>query len=320
MITLLKNKELNKYRTIWNKDIPEYRRIVHGEYSSFRRYKRKIKDNVFANDIRFSIVPKAEVKNILNNEFSSKGRGGDYHDGLPSPTIIGDTLFPLDLERELYKIKWLNDVNIEDFEQSEERGRESMRLGTYIHKILELWLIDERDYYKKDIESLIKIARNDAELKEKLFVHNINIFEYETIAREVLPDFIKNELYRYDCIGSEVFFRNKLFQGTIDMIALNNNNFYIIDFKTTRRTNPNGSRKFSSPSDIGSYKRQLCCYYMALLKNGIIPDYKKNDISFNIVQFHLISNEYKTIKVSLNDIVAYMDDINNVIKWYWENK
>jgi len=309
MILLLENKTLKKYRTIWEEDYDKYINLINSD--SFNKYETKMDSGILKYSSRFDIVESNKIKRVLNDNFASKGRGGEYKDGLPSPSVIGDTLFPIDFKKDIFKLKWLNNVDLEDFKNNEKHAKESMSLGTYIHRILELWLIDKRPYYDRDFESLIEIARKD----KKLFNTDIDIMEYESIARDTLPDFIKKVLYRYDCLGSEVFFRNNLFQGTIDLIAKADNDYYIIDFKTTRRTHKSGTRKFSNLNDIEPYKRQLCCYYMAMRKDNIILP--NDNVYFKIAQFHLVSKEYKILDVPSNDILEYVDSINKVIDWYW---
>jgi len=311
MILLLENKTLNKYRTIWEEDYDKYIGLINS--NSFNKYETKMDSGILKYSSRFDVVEPNRVKQVLNDNFASRGRGGEYEDGLPSPSVIGDTLFPIDFKKDIFKLKWLNNVDLEDFSKNEKHAKESMSLGTYVHRILELWLIDERPYFDRGFESLIEIARKD----KSLFNTDIDIMEYESIARETLPDFIKTVLYRYDCIGSEVFFRNDLFQGTIDLIAKAGCDYYMIDFKTTRRTHKSGTRKFSNLNDIESYKRQLCCYYMAMQKDNIITP--KDDVYFKIAQFHLKSNEYKILNVPSKDIFECTGNINKVIDWYWSN-
>ena len=208
-----------------------------------------------------------------------------------------------------------------------------MSAGTYIHKILELFLLDKRPSYKRDIESLIQMARIDKEILHKIPDFNDNMVSFEEVARKTLPEFMINVLSKYDTVGTEVQFTNKRMQGCIDHLAKRDGRWFINDFKTTRRTDKAGKRVLTNLSSSTSYHRQLCSYKDNLIEYGAIPKHEANDIGFNIFQFHLLSCEAKIIEIpkpqyKINKktkvkewkdyIDKWQDDIECVLDWYWK--
>lgn len=315
MITLIENKTFNKHKTIWTKDLNYFCSLLTNS-KIFKTYENPNSD---LHKTRWRIIKdKNEIKDILSKNYSSMNRGEDYKKGLPSTTVITDTLFPINLKTELFKLSWLNNIEEKEHSLKEQYNKESQEYGIYIHTVLEKYLKNKSEYYKKNIQDIIKEIRYSQEIKKNLpnFIKQSIILE--SIARETLINFIKNELYQYDYMASEYFFNTGRIQGTIDFIGIKDNICNINDFKTTRKTYKNGSRKFSSFKDIDNYNRQLCSYYNGLYKSGVFS--KNEKINFNIFQFHLLSNEYKVFKIKKEDIIKWSDEIEMVLDWYWDSK
>lgn len=320
MITLIENKVFNKHRTVWTKDVKRFLTMLDNE-RKFINYEtcNCNKPCLCSPEARWKVVEDLDrVKYTLDTNYSSNNRTEQYEVGLPSTTVICDILFPVNLKEEIYKLSWLNNVAVDVYKEKEQYNLQSMRFGTYIHKILELYLTDKRKYYNRNIDSLIQKARTDEEVLRAFPDFNDNRIEIETIARDVLDKFLKDELCKYECVSSEQFFNSGRLQGSVDFVGMHNNTLYINDFKTTRATYPTGTRKFGTPSQMSSYHRQLCSYWNELTNADLIP--KTNNVAFKIFQFHLLSNEYKIFKVEKNMITKWNDEINIVLDWYWQMK
>ena len=114
MIRLLKHKHLKKYKTIWTKDTLKLCELLLNE-KMFNHYDFLETNWEFVND-------KEEVKLILDENFSSRNRTEEYEIGLPSATVIGDSLFPVNLVGEIYKLSWLNNTSPDDIKSQEENN------------------------------------------------------------------------------------------------------------------------------------------------------------------------------------------------------
>ena len=317
MILLLKNKTLNKYRTIWESDKEQFLKLLYNE-KIFKQYPHP--ECEFLTFPRWEIVAdKSEVKKTLKENFSSKGRGGQYQAGLPSTTVVVDTLYPVDLKKERFKLSWLNNVSEEDFYNQEEKNKESMNLGTYLHKILELYLLSELPKHKKDVRIFVEQARSDKEVLKIFPDFEERRIALETMVAETVSEFISRELCEYICLGSEIFFNTGRLQGTVDMVGLKSGCIAIQDFKSTRKSYPNGTPKFTSPNDMDSYVRQLCSYKMALEETAFISPIDIKNLEFKVYQFNLLNCKYKIFKKSSEEVLGWEDSINCVLNWFHES-
>lgn len=314
MIELIEFKGLEgKHRTIWSKDKDKFLNMIVNE-KLFKQYDVKGKDYKLPR-VRL-ISDKNKVKEILLKYYSSKGRDG-YEAGKPSPSVIADTLYPVDLNKELFKLLWLANEDINIIKEQETHNKQSMHFGTYVHLILQLWAISKKPYHQRNLSEIIIQAREHEDIKKYLPDFNENMIEYETTTQKVLNDFIINELIKHDIIGTEYYFRSDRMQGCVDLISMINGKYCISDYKTTKKIYKNtGGRKFSSAKDIQQYHRQLCAYALSLIKAGIIPPYEKDNIDFNIFQFHLLSCEYKVFNVANSEVLKWEESLNNVIDWF----
>lgn len=312
-IILLKNETFGKYKTIWEEDKDLYYKKMWNE-KLFKQYDTlKTRWEIVDNDL--------EVKEILEDKFSSKDRGDEYEIGLPSSTVIADTLFPVDLNKEVYKLSWLNNVSIGDHDKQEEKNKESLSKGTWVHKIIELYLISPLPKNERNIDDLIKLAKDDKEIRKKIPDIDDKIVEYSILIHEVMPQLIKEVLCKYDVIGCEVYVNVGNMQGSVDLLAKRDGKYYIIDWKTSSRIDKKTQkRKFSCNSEIGSYKRQLCLYALMLIKLGYIPESEKYKINFRLYQVHLKSFEHKEFKLENSEILEWEDKVKYIINWYWKMK
>lgn len=289
------------------------------------------------------ITDKAEIKKIVKQVFNSKGRGEEYIGNMPSVSQIASKLYPIDIATDKYLLRWKNNEPLEVV--SKNLNNESLSKGTYIHKILELFVTD-RCSRNKDKSLLVQldllskhkdedkegkilakiseiithyceIASIDEEILHKIPDFESKRVEYEDLAHKVLPTFITKELIHTDCIYSEVFIKIKDFcQGSIDLICYKNGEFTICDFKTTSSIDKNtGKRKFKSLSNISGYIRQVALYYELLkhggyLQSGSFP-------KFIIYQIHLIGKDYKVFEIPEEMIRNAIKQNKEVIEWYW---
>lgn len=306
MIHLLQNKTFDKYRTIWSSDYKKFAEVSSNPYI-FNQY------GFF--ETRWNIVHNpSEVKAILDNKFISKGREEEYEVNIPSVTQITGTLSPVNLNSELYKLFWLNNEKEEIILAKEQENLISLEMGSYIHKIIENWIIC--DIKNKKLEDIIEFTRTDISIQRKIVNWEEKQIKYESIARNMLPDFIDSYLSKFDIIGSEIFLNCGLIQGSIDLIAVRKGEYYIIDFKTTRKTYKNGSRKFSTPNDMIDYHKQMCLYDKMLKQHKVIP--KNYETKFKIFQFHLLAEEFKEFNVEYSEINKWNEVNKKVLGWYWD--
>jgi len=312
-ILLLKNKQFDKYKTIWESDKGLLFERLWNE-SLFKQYGFM--------ETRWDIIDdKAEVKRVLDDKFSSKGRGEDYTEGLPSGTVLSSSLFPVNLVSELYKLQWLNNISVEAHNAQEKENLISLEMGTYVHKILELWLTSDLPMAKRKIADLIDQAKEDTEIIYKIPDLASKQVKYENLAYNILPKYIEDVLCKYDIIGSEIFLNTGKLQGSVDLLAKRDGKFYLIDFKTTRKVyKQTGKRKFSGDADISDYKNQLCVYSNMLIDCGYIPKVEKKNIEYRLYQFHLLAEEFKEFKIPNEEILSREENIQKVVDWYWDMK
>ena len=312
-ILLLKNETLGKYKTIWEKDLDLYYKKIWDE-RLFRQY-APLKT-------RWEIVKDHdEIRHILEENYSSKGRGAEYEEGLPSGTVISSSLRPINMQKDLFKLTYLNNVDEEEFRQNELRSKEALYAGSFFHKCLELWLISPLPKEKRNIDDIIELALNDEEIKIK--VPNIKDREvkYKLFAKETLPKFIQEIICRYDLVGSEIYLNTGKLQGSVDVLLKRNGKFVLGDFKTTSALNhKTQKRKFSSYSTLGDYIYQLAVYTDMLINQGYIPECELNNIEYRIWQFHLVSHEYKEFILPNEDVTSKIKECKEILNWYWEMK
>ena len=100
------------------------------------------------------ITDKAEIKKIVKQVFNSKGRGEEYVGNMPSVSQIASKLYPIDIATDKYLLRWKNNEPLEVV--SKNLNNESLSKGTYIHKILELFVTD-RCSRNKDKSLLVQL-------------------------------------------------------------------------------------------------------------------------------------------------------------------
>lgn len=344
MFVLVKNKITEQYSCIFRRDIQSFKNLY-----SFFKSDPKLPEG-FTPDFNFEIIEDLEdIKQILNEHFTSKGRGEEYDENLPSATKI-ISLYPLNLEKDKFLLRWKNNTTL-----VEQEGEKDLILkkGTFIHYILEQFICDKEARSKdkplitklkilkeakkpskkvikqidekiiSDIRKYIKMAYKDEQILYKIPDIDILKEELEYLATKCLLDFIKEELIFTDLVYSEIFLRQEDYiQGSIDLCCYNNNQFSIWDYKTTSSLDKKtGKPKFKTNSSdcLAPYARQIYIYYELLKKNGMAPpvnDYPE----CNVIQIHLVSGKYKRFKISKGLIQSQGKTIENVLKWYWNTR
>lgn len=332
---LVRDIRTNEYRTLHKQDVQKFY-----DLADFFEATDSKGEPVFNFEI---ITDSNQIKEIVKTYFTSKGRGEEYNENMPSVSQVSSKLYPIDIATDKYLMRWLNDSPIELI--SKNSNNESLSKGTYIHKILELFVTDRcsrdndtsllvqldllsKNKNKKDEEKInntikdiinhyCEIASIDDEILHKIPDFISKKEEYELLAQEVLPSFIKNELIHTDCLYSEVFIKiDKFVQGSIDLIAYKDGCFTICDFKTTSSIDKNtGKRKFKSLSNISSYIRQVALYYEILKRGGYlqIGEFPK----FIIYMIHLVGKDYKVFNIPEDMIKTAIKQNENTLKWYW---
>lgn len=333
---LVRNIRTDEYRTLRKKDLNAF----YDLQDFFGKYDKD--DNPVFN---FEVIQdEGKIKEIVKEHFNSRGRGEEYNANMPSVSQIASKLYPLDLKTEKYLLRWQNNEPIEVI--STAFNNESLSRGTYIHKILELFVSDKcaRDgdtSMLKDLEFISKNKNNkrlqkridssitniithyctlasvDDEILHKIPDFEIKRVEYEELAHKVLPEFIKNQLIHVDAIYSEVFIKIEGFvQGSIDLVGYKDGVFSILDYKTTstldRKT---GKRKFKSLNNMQGYVRQLALYYELLRRGGYLQsgEFPK----FFIYMIHLVGGDYKVFDIPQDMVKQAIKQNKETLDWYW---
>lgn len=333
MFVLIHNKMTNEYGTLYQNDIEDFYSI------------KKICETDFKYEV---ISDRDKIKAILEDKFSSKGRGEEYNEDLPSSTKIAYSLFPVNICKDKFLIKWKNDTPVIEQNSNKE---DTLNKGTIIHSVLEQYICDKEARKKdKPIIEKLKILKNtkkpskiiqeeidnkikedikkyldktftDAEIKRK--IPNIDDYResFTDVAVKCLLSFIKEELIFTDLVYSEIFVSIEDFiQGSIDLTCYYNNEFSIWDYKTTSSLDKKtGKPKFKNKSQLAPYARQLYIYYK-LLKNSKMAHLQLEEPfhpQFNIIQLHLISGEYKKFDIPFDLIKKEGKIVDEVLEWYW---
>lgn len=335
MFVLIKSTITGDYHTIYRRDIQDFLRLKH--FFNTENFNFEIIEDV------------NKIKEILDTEFVSKGRGGEYNEDLPSVTRIAYTLFPLHINSEKFLIRWWNDTPLKEQEGDKEH---ILQKGTWCHKILELWVTDKEARNKdkplieqikilhktkkpskkilkqidnkilSDIRRYIQLAYKDEEILYK--IPNIEEYkeELEFLAIKCLLEFIKNELIFTDLVYSEIFLcMDDCIQGSVDLCCYHDNKFSIWDFKTTSSVDKKtGKPKFKSNStdQLSGYARQLYVYNKLLKHSGMTHLYDGSTPNYNIIQLHLISGQYKKFNIPQGLVEAQGKTVEKVLQWYWD--
>lgn len=342
MFVLIKNKITGEYKTIYRKDINVFKNL-----HSFFKQDTKLPEGVVPN-FNFDIIEdRQEIKKILDEHFTSKGRGEEYDEDLPSASKIAYSLFPIHINSEKFLIRYWNNTELKD--QVGERDLILSR-GTFAHKILELWVLDKESRVKdkefinkikksnqntkkhtrlskqidskitSDIRKYIQLAYKDPEIIQK--IPNIEDIkeELEFLVVKCLPDFIKNELIFSDTVYSEIFLCiNGFIQGSIDSVVYKDGKFKIVDYKTTSSIDKNtGKPKFKSNSQLAPFARQLYIYNELLKRTGMTHLFDYENPEYEIMQIHLVSGKYKKFNISQGLIESQGKIVERVLKWYWD--
>ena len=220
---LVKNKITNEYKTLKNKDISEFLRLEKFFKTDPNLPQGK---NI---EFNFEIIEDFDkIKDILDNVFTSKNRGEDYNENLPSVSQIAYSLYPINIQSDKFLLRWQN--NHEYTPEDKLETQNILSRGTFIHFILEQFICDKngREQYKplvdvlkmnptkkvikeinnkiiSDIRKYIQIAYKDNEIIRK--IENLDELksELEELAIKCLPDFIREEIVLTDPVYSEIF-------------------------------------------------------------------------------------------------------------------
>lgn len=344
MFVLIKNKITGEYNTIYRKDIEDFKRL----YTFFKKDNRLQKGIV--PDFNFEIIEDINIiKKILEDKFTSKGRGGEYSDNIPSCTNIAYTLCPININTDKFLLRWKNNTPLKEQEGDKEH---ILQKGTWCHKILELWVTDKEARSKdkplieqikilnktknpskkilkqidnkilSDIRRYIQLAYKDEEILHK--IPNIEEYkeELEFLATKCLPEFIKNELIFTDLVYSEIFLCiDGCIQGSVDLCCYDDNKFSIFDFKTTSSVDKKtGKPKFKSNSvdQLTPYAKQLYIYNKLLKHSGMTHLYDGNMPNYKIIQIHLANGKYKKFDIPKGLVEAQGKLVEKILKWYWD--
>ena len=316
---LLHRPDIDEYKTIHVEDAELFHEIVENnlfdkedENGIITRHPNKLE----------LITDKKEIKKVLDKKYSSRHRTSEYEAGLPSASVI-NALFPLDIDYKNPKskfniLRWWNNTSLEDMNAQKIKNKLSTDSGTFIHRILELCMLDTdtRMYTKKkSLNKYIEIACQDKEI-----INMINNFEdrkqyFIDMASKTLKKFFEFELEHIHPLYNEFFFLipDKI-QGAIDLINYKNKKLYVSDFKTSKK-----SMSREQAKDKG-YLRQLLVYADAMYEIGLINKKERENLCYSIYFWNwnsCNSSIYEYTKEELEHWRAYNSFILN---WYWSIK
>ena len=161
MFVLIKNKITGEYNTIYKKDVQEFKNL----YEFFKK-DPKLQEGQKV-DFNFEIIEDlGEIKKILEDKFTSKGRGKEYNENLPSVTKIAYGLYPISINNDKFLIRWKNNTPL-----LEQEGDKDIILqrGTFIHYCLEQFVCDkEARNQDKPIITQLKILKNAKKPSKKI--------------------------------------------------------------------------------------------------------------------------------------------------------
>jgi hypothetical protein len=266
----------------------------------------------------FVTIPGDTLSQFLKEKFTSKDRGGLYKPDLPSVSQIVNALYPRDLETEYGLIEWFMKIDHNTNEKNRQKGVVAMSKGTYVHKILELVMIDKmHGEFEPDANKYVLLALSDGNYSD----NEKSSLTY--LGSEVFSNF-SSEISKFTPLYNELYVCGEKTQGSIDMVAYVNsdgkNRLSIVDFKTTSKVNFKKSPIFYDNKKLSPYKRQLCLYQALLKESGInIPQGDFEDIEYMVYQFHLVAFRHKCFEFDKKEILALRPKIARVLDWFWLN-
>lgn len=341
MLILVRNKNTDEIFSIYRKHKYAF---LHLE----KFFNSDLKEGEPPVPFNFELIedPK-EIRQILEDKFSSKGRGEEYDEDLPSVTRIAYQLQPVDPYAEKFLIRYWN--NTPATEEGAELSYETLTLGSLTHKIFELFILDKTERQRdkilldkikvlqqckkpsKKLEKQIndKIIKDVTRYAEQALVDpeilhkapDVKRFEteFKELALKALPDFIKNELLYTDLVYSEIYLATDRIQGSIDLCCYRNGQFTIADYKTTRSVDKkSGKPKFKTPSQAYPYySRQLAIYNYLLNENNMSHVSGDELPNFVIYQIHLTGGTYKKFEIPKQYVKEATKQVQKVLDWYW---
>ena len=282
-----------------------------------------VNSNIFNRENKFRLIKdKNEIKKILDSRYSSKNRGEEYTEGVPSATLISSALFPYNLDshsqhNKIALLRWNNDIDVSDLQNQKITNKLSTDSGTFVHEVLEFVLRDRETRLFEKARSIDKYI--EYVCQDKNIINMIENFDnrkdyFVDMTKKVLGNFFKNELSKIDAVYNELFVKNQYLQGSIDMVNYENGRLYISDFKTSKK-----SLSRNQVPDKG-YLRQLYIYSRILLANKIITQKEYDNLGFKIYFFNWNSGNsavYEFDKKEVDKCSAY---VNFILSWYWNIK
>lgn len=336
MLVLVKNLNNNEYFTISYRDIDKFLSL-----NDFFNKDKEVKE------FNFEIIQDIkEIKKILDENFSSKGRGGEYNEQLSSVTKIAYGLCPKNLNKDKFLLKWMNEhkYTIED----EQKSRHILKLGNLLHAVLEHYICDtearkQDKYLIKQIDILKNSKKPSKKIQEQVYKridddiikYTYKAFQDEEIlykipeleslknefletARRCLHDFIKEVLINIDLIYSEIFIVTDDIQGSIDLVAYKDNKYTILDFKTCSSIDKKtGKPKLKTPSQTDDYGKQLYLYDKLLKQSGMSHCSNDEYPEFYIAQIHTLNGKYKLFNIPVEVVKKQGEIVEDVLQWYW---
>lgn len=315
---LLHRRDIDEYKAIHAEDAEIFYDIVKNDL-----FDKEDKNGIITkheNKLEL-ITDKCEIKKVLDEKYSSRGRGEEYTPGLPSATVISSGLFPMNID---YKdkgskfniLRWWNNTSLEDMNAQKLTNKLSLDSGNFIHKIIEICMMSEDRVYvkKRSLQEYIRLACQDKEI-----INTISNFEdrkeyFVDMASKTLFKFFENEVEHIHPVFSEIFLKCDRIQGAVDLLTYKHGRLILGDIKTSKK-----SMSRNQVPEKG-YLRQLYLYREMLLELGIISKQEYGMIGQEIYFFNwnsLNSCTYGFEKDEIDKCKAYCEFVLN---WFWSIK
>ncbi len=305
---IIHRPDIDLYKTIYEEDEMNFIQVINS--------------GVFQTENKFELITdKENIRKILNDKFSSKNRTEEYTQGLPSATIISSALFPMNLNQYAEKndvalLRWFNDKDKEEYDLQQVENKKSTENGTFIHKVLELAILDDVRIFKKlnKLDDYINEALISQDVKREVLEIGDKKDYLNEMAKNVLGPFFESEFRNIDPIFSEIFLKVSKIQGSIDLVFMKDKQLYIGDFKSSKKPK---SRK--QLIDNG-YLRQLYIYSVMMLEAGLITKKEYDNLNFCIYFFNWNSGRYSVQEFSKYEVDKSRLYVDYILDWYYKMK
>lgn len=238
-----------------------------------------------------------EIRDILDEKYSSKNREEPYDKNTPSVTNITDSLYPINWEDSERLIYWLNYKTKEQHLATASKSEKSLARGTSLHKMLELYLKDNHGIGDKSFAEYIYDP----------------VITDEDLMIKTLERFRDAQKGKFKPIAIEKFIKLPYIQGTVDLLCEYDGRLTLCDWKTA-------ADKYSDKIKIKKYYRQLYQYGEMMCEDGVLTKKELENLDYKIFQFNFSTARYKMFVPTKEEIYSEAAGVQEVISWYHNMK